>query len=72
MTSEFLHHLRDTIILLGGGTKIANMVEHAETASAADVDELRRLNLRLIDATKERLASINRLTIVADDNHRDS
>ena len=66
MTNEFLHHLRDTIILLGGGTKIANMVERAESASAADVDELRRLNCRLIDLTKERLFSINKLSVATD------
>lgn len=65
MTKEFLHHLRDTIILLGGGTRIASMVERAESANAADVDELRRLNCRLIDATKERLVNINSLTITS-------
>lgn len=62
-TTTFLHHLRDTIIILGGGTKIANMVENAGTASEADVDELRRVNIRLIDSTKERLVNINTMTI---------
>ena len=63
MTSEFLHHLRNTIILLGGGTHLANMVERAEAATGADVDELRQLNLRLLDATKDRLASIGTITL---------
>lgn len=63
MTQEFLHHLRNTVILLGGGTQLADMVERAEAATGADVDELRRLNLRLIDATKDRLAGIGAITV---------
>jgi hypothetical protein len=68
MTSEFLHHLRDTIILLGGGTHLANLVEQAGSAKEGDVDELRRINIRLIDATKERLVNLNSLRIAVEDN----
>lgn len=63
MTTEFLHHLRDTIILLGGGTRLANMVERAESATPQDVDELRKTNLRLIDATKDKLVQLNSLAV---------
>ena len=63
LTAEFLHHLRTTIIMLGGGTKLANMVERAESASATDVDELRQLNINLIDSAKDRLANINTITV---------
>jgi hypothetical protein len=70
MTSEFLHHLRDTILLLGGGAALAEMVERAESASDSDVDELRRINCRLIDATKERLANLNKISIVGQGSHR--
>lgn len=62
-TTTFLHHLRDTIIILGGGTKLADMAECAESATEADIDELRRVNIRLIDSTKERLVNINTMTI---------
>jgi hypothetical protein len=70
MTSEFLHYLRDTILLLGGGAALAEMVERAESASDSDVDELRRINCRLIDATKERLANLNKISIVGQGSHR--
>jgi hypothetical protein len=65
-TAQFLHHLRDTIVLLGGGTQLANMVERADVVTESDVDEVRRINCRLIDATKERLVNLNKLSIVAE------
>lgn len=68
MTKQFLHHLRDTIIILGGGTYIANMAENAESATEHDIDELRRFNLKLIDTTKRRLENMNSLTVKTEQN----
>lgn len=64
MNADFFHHLRDTIILLGGGTKIANMLKHPDAISESDVDALRRINCRLIDSTKEKLVNINKIKVV--------
>ena len=68
MKESFYHHLRDIIILLGGGTRIANMAANPNGLSDADVDELRRLNCRLIDAAKERLVSINKIELEPGDD----
>lgn len=63
MTNEFLHHLRDTIILLGGGTRLADMAKGAESSTARDVAELRQTNIRLIEATKDKLVNLNALSV---------
>jgi hypothetical protein len=63
MNAQFFHHLHDTIILLGGGMQLANKVKHPDVLTDADVDELRRLNIRLLDRTKQRLVDINKTTI---------
>ena len=63
MTTEFLHHLRDTFILLGGGTRLANMVERAESATQQEVDDLRKTNMRLIDAAKDKLVNLNSIAV---------
>ena len=67
LTHEFLHHLRDTIILLGGGTRIADLAQKAEAATQREVDELRQINIRLIDTTKYRLTVLNSVTITGGD-----
>lgn len=59
----FFHHLHDTIILLGGGTQIAKMVERYDTAGLKDVEELQRINMRLIDGIKDRLFEIHKTTV---------
>ncbi len=64
MNTNFFYHLRDTIILLGGEARIANMLEYPDSISEFDVDELRRINGRLLDATKEKLVSINKIKVV--------
>jgi len=63
--SDFFHHLRDTIILLGGQTEIANLLEKPDDITESDVDNLRRFNCELIDATKHKLANINKIRVVA-------
>lgn len=62
---EFRHFLRDTIILLGGKKEIADLLTKSEdfAVSEADVEELRRYNIALLEGTKDRLANIHRLKI---------
>lgn len=62
--SDFFHHLRDTIILLAGEIEIANLLERPDDITEADVNELRRFNCKLIDATKDRLVNINKIKVV--------
>lgn len=61
---EFFHHLHDTLVLLGADANLAELVESPETIRAAHVDDLRRYNGKLIDATKYRLVNINKLAVV--------
>jgi hypothetical protein len=63
--SEFRHHLRDTLLLLGGSRKVADLLRKSNDLALgqADVRMLRAYNLELITATKERLANLNKLGI---------
>jgi hypothetical protein len=63
---DFRHHLRDTIILLGGEKAIADLLIKSQDGgiTAADIDSLRRYNCGLIDANKRRLVSINKMTLL--------
>ncbi len=61
---NFFHHLRDTIILLGGEIEIANLLEKPDEITESDVDNLRRFNCKLIDATKDKLVNINKIKVV--------
>ena len=63
VNADFLHHLYDTIILLGGTTEIATMVKNPKMISDSDVESLRRYNGGLIDSTKDKLARINTIRI---------
>ncbi|HVC93458.1 MAG TPA: hypothetical protein VND64_07190 [Pirellulales bacterium] len=67
MNAEFFHHLHDTIVLLGGGTRIAKMVERYDRLTESDADELRDYNANLIALTKDKLANIHKLKIRASD-----
>jgi hypothetical protein len=60
---SFLHHLHDTIILLGGDIAFANLVKNPDMIDESAVNELRQYNGKLVDATKDKLAGINKLTI---------
>lgn len=64
---DFLHHLHDTVILLGGGTKVANMIDRTEALSESDVEELRDINYRLITSTKDRLVGVHSTSVVTTD-----
>lgn len=60
---EFLHHLHDTLILLGAEKVFADLVESPETINDCDVKNLRRYNCDLINKVKEKLENINKITI---------
>ena len=59
LKSELFHHLHDTIILLGGSSEFANLAEPGADIKLEDVDNLRNYNIRLIDATKDKLSEIH-------------
>jgi hypothetical protein len=62
---DLRHHLRDTILLLGGKAEIADLLIKSQDygITEADVDELRRYNMSLIDNVKSRLDCISKTTI---------
>lgn len=61
--NDFYHHLRDTIILLGGGTEIANLAAKPGEITGDDVEALRNHNCRLITQAKDRLVNLNYLAV---------
>jgi hypothetical protein len=63
---DFRHQLRNTIILLGGDTEIADLLVKSQdfTIKSADVDALRRYNMILMDATKSRLSNVTTLPLI--------
>jgi hypothetical protein len=63
MNDQFMHHLRDTIILLGGRLQIANLLRNPEALREADVDRLKQYNIDLETRLKNRLADTNKMTI---------
>lgn len=62
--SDFIYHLRDTIVLLGGPANICDLLSAPGAIRKDDVDALRRFNCGLIDTTKQKLAGINKITVV--------
>jgi hypothetical protein len=64
---KFLHHLRDTIILLGVEVELANLMVAPNDIAELDIDRLRQFNIMLIEATKNKLANINKMKIVLGD-----
>jgi hypothetical protein len=62
---DFRHHLRDTILLLGGKQEIADLLVKSQDGQIkeADVDALRNYNIGLFTATKQRLNGLNKLRI---------
>jgi hypothetical protein len=57
---DFRHHLRQTIILLGGKKEIADLLIRSQDyqITQSDIDELKKYNVSLIDQLKNRLANI--------------
>jgi hypothetical protein len=62
---DFLQHLHDTIILLGGKKEIARLLMKSQDyqITRSDIDELRKYNSALIDQIKDRLANIHKIKV---------
>jgi hypothetical protein len=56
---EFMHHLYDTLILLGGRPDIAEMLRHPDQIDESALNALRQYNIDLTTAVKDRLANVN-------------
>lgn len=63
---DFRHHLYDTILLLGGKKRIADLVKKSLDYGITDSDlqVLRNYNTELITLAKERLAHLNTLKLI--------
>lgn len=61
---QFIHYLHDTLVLLGA-SPVAKVLDRLETVTLEDINELRALNCRLIDATKDKMANIHYIGIKA-------
>ena len=64
---DFRHHLRNTILLLGGKKEIADLLVKSQdfNVTEGDVDQLRRYNIALIEQNKERFVNLNNIEIRA-------
>lgn len=62
---EFRHHLRNTLLLLGGKQEIADLLVKSQDfeVTEGDVDQLRKYNIALIEQTKDRLVNLNTIKI---------
>jgi hypothetical protein len=62
---DFRHHLRDTILLLGGDAKIADLLVKSQDGfiEKADIEKLRTYNIGLFSSVKSRLRNLNRLKL---------
>ena len=65
---EFRHHLRDTVLLLGGKLEVADMLVKSLDGqiNEADIEELRAYNISLFGDTKSRLRNLNKLKLKVD------
>jgi hypothetical protein len=61
--NEFLRHMHDIVVLLGGDRRFAELLNHPELITARDVDDLRRYSVQLLDATKDKLLGVNTRTV---------
>lgn len=60
---EFLHHLHDALILLGGRRDIAEMLLRPELIDESAVDALRQYGIDLQDSLKDRLVNVNKIEV---------
>lgn len=61
---EFLHHLHDTVILLGGDEKLAKLVESAQDGvTDSKVNALRNFNIALFTKAKSVLTQLHRVKL---------
>lgn len=62
---DFRHHLRDTILLLGGKQEIADLLIKSQDGfiGEADIEKLSNYNISLFTEVKSRLRNLNRLKI---------
>jgi len=56
---EFMHHLYDTLILLGGRADIAGLLRHPEQIDESALNKLRQYNIDLTADIKDRLVNLN-------------
>lgn len=64
--ADFGRQLRNVIILLGGDTKIADLLMKYEMAAvqSEDLNTLRNYNMALTEATKSRLGNVSKLSLI--------
>ncbi len=63
LNKQYLHHLKDTLILLGCKIKFVSLLEQPKDINKSDIDDLRKFNCKLLDETKEKLSNINTIKI---------
>ena len=56
-----------TLHLLGGEAELADLLVASNDISELEIDKLRQFNITLIEATKNKLANINKMKIVVGD-----
>lgn len=61
---EYLHHLHDTLILLGAPPHLAAIASNPDIATDDDINTLRKYNMTLIDQHKTRLTGTNKMTVI--------
>jgi hypothetical protein len=66
---DFRHHLRDTILLLGGRREIADLLTKSMDLSVnpGDLGALRAYNVELLNGVKDRFARLNTFKVRSDD-----
>lgn len=63
----FLHHLHNTLVLLGADIRFAQALNDPGAISEADIAELRNYNVQLINATKGKLVQLHKTALVRGD-----
>ncbi len=62
---EFIHHISDTLALLGGGEELVDKVRQVEEKpiTAEIIDEIRKFNNVRVDDVKTRLVLCNKTLV---------
>jgi hypothetical protein len=62
---EFIHHISDTLALLGGGEDLVDKVRQVEEKplTAEIIDEIRNFNNKWVDEVKTRLVLCNKTLV---------